>query len=209
MIDDLLPPGVEGSTRDRLIAAGIRLFAEGGFRGTTVGDIEAAAGLQPRRGALYHYFASKQALLEAAIETHLIAIEHGRQQLGAMPGSDVRSEALAIGRWFLRELDVQRYLTRILEKDGDRLPKIRDLIRERIIETGHRAAQAALIRWLAPDSSLDIAALAVILVAPLVNLRRAAWTFGKPPLDLDDERLLNTWADMCARFAADLAPPTR
>jgi AcrR family transcriptional regulator len=206
---DLLPPGFEGSTRDRLLAAGIRLFADRGFRGTTVGAIEAAAGLQPRRGALYHHFASKQALLEAAIETHLVAIEHGRQQLEAMPGSDVRSEALAIGRWFLGELDVQRYLTRILEKDGDRLPEIRDLIRERIIETGHRAAQAALVRWLGSDSNLDLAALAVILVAPVVNLRRAAWTFGKPPLDLDDDRLLNSWADMCARFAADLVPPSQ
>ena len=44
-----------GSTRQRLLDEGMRLFAERGFRATGVGDIEAAAGLQPRRGALYKH----------------------------------------------------------------------------------------------------------------------------------------------------------
>src|SRR5207244_4650268 len=98
---DLLPPGVEGSTRDRLLAAGTRLFAEKGFRGTTVGEIEAAAGLQPRRGAMYHYFPSKQALLEAAVDNHLVVIEHGRRQPDPLPHTDVRSDAGLMGglRW--------------------------------------------------------------------------------------------------------------
>src|SRR5947209_19467645 len=96
-----LPPGIEGSTRDRLLAAGIRLFAERGFTGTTVGDIEAAAGLQPRRGAMYHHFPTKQALLEAAVETHLAVIEAGLQHMDELPGLDVRTEALLMGRWFL------------------------------------------------------------------------------------------------------------
>jgi hypothetical protein len=45
-----------------------------------------------------------------------------------------------------------------------------------------------------------------VLVAPLVNLRRAAWTYGRPPLGLDDERLLSTWVDMCAHMAGSLGP---
>src|SRR5438309_297178 len=96
-----LPPGVQGSTRDRLLAAGIRLFAERGFRNTTVGDIEAAAGLRPRRGALYHHFPTKQALLEAAVQTHLSAIEAGLREMDELPGLDVRTEAMLMGRWFL------------------------------------------------------------------------------------------------------------
>jgi AcrR family transcriptional regulator len=203
---DLLPAGIEGSTRDRLIAAGIRLFAERGFRATTVGDIEAAAGLQPRRGALYHYFPSKQALLEAAIQTHLVSIEHVRERLETVSGADLRGELLVIGRWFLRELDAQRYLTAILEKEGDRLPEIRELIMERIIETGHRAVEDALRRWVGTNSGIDLPAAAVVLVAPMVNLRRAAWTYGRPPLGLDDERLLSTWVDMCAHMAGALGP---
>lgn len=194
-----LPLGVEGSTRDRLLAAGIRLFAERGFRNTTVGDIEAAADLQPRRGALYHHFPTKQALLEAAVHTHLAIIEAGMRQMDELPGLDVRTEALLMGRWLLTELDAERYLVRILEQDGDRLPEIRDLIRDRIIETGHRRVEHLLRRRLGgvgPD--LDTAALAALVIGPLANQRRVAWTYGAPPLGVDDERLLATWADTLA-----------
>ena len=37
-------------TRDRLIQAGMRLFAARGVDATTVGDLEKAAGLAPRAG---------------------------------------------------------------------------------------------------------------------------------------------------------------
>src|SRR5262245_9886920 len=206
---DLLPGGGELATRDRLVAAGIRLFAERGYKGTTVGDIESAAGLRPRRGALYHYFESKEALLAAAVELHLRAIEEGNRRIVALPavaaggtGADVRAEALAVGRWFLAELDTQRYLTRILEQEGDRLPELRETIRERVIDAGHRAAATAIAHWIGPGATADPEALARMVVAPLVHLRRAAWTWGRPPLDVDDERLLQTWADTVAALAA-------
>jgi AcrR family transcriptional regulator len=195
---NLLPAGVQGSTRDRLLAAGLRLFAERGYRGTTVGEIEGAAGLQPRRGALYHHFPSKQALLEAAVETHLEALEHGRAQLAQMPPGDIRTEASLVARWFLAELDSVRLLTRILEQDGDRLPEIRDLARERIVEFGHRGGQEAVQRWLAGrQTDLDSEAIAVVLFGSLVNFRRSAWTFGGPTFGLNDERIIQAWAETC------------
>ena len=191
-----LPAGVEGSTRDRLVAAGIRLFAERGFRDTTVGDIEAAAGLQPRRGALYHHFPTKQALLEAAVQTHLSTIEAGLRDIDELPGLDLRTEAMLMGRWFLEELDAERYLVRLLEQDGDRLPAIRDVIRERIIDAGHLRVEELLRRRLgAPTSTLDTAALAALVIGALANHRRVSWTFGAAPLGIDDDRLLGTWVE--------------
>jgi AcrR family transcriptional regulator len=192
-------------TRDRLLAAGIRLFAERGFSGTTVGDIEAACGLEPRRGAMYYYFPSKLALLEAAVEAHLAAIEQGLQRLDAPEGVTIRSQALALGRWFLTELDTQQYLCRVLEQEGERLPQIRELVRTRIIEVGHLAVERAVRRWLGAGTNVDTEAIAILLVGPLVNLRRAAWTFGSAPLGVDDERLLNAWADAWALLAEHLA----
>ncbi|MGH9187290.1 MAG: TetR/AcrR family transcriptional regulator [Acidimicrobiales bacterium] len=191
------PAGIEGSTRDRLLAAGIRLFAERGFRETTVGDIEAAAGLQPRRGALYHHFPTKQALLEAAVSTHVAMVEAGLRQMDALPGADLRTAALLMGRWFLAELDAERYLCRILEQDGERLPEIRDLIRERIIDAGHRRVEQLLRRRSGRSRpGVDTAALAALIVGPLANQRRVAWTYGGPPLGIDDERLLATWSNI-------------
>jgi AcrR family transcriptional regulator len=193
---------VEGSTRDRLLSAGIRLFAEKGFDGATVGEIEAMAGLQPRRGAMYHYFPTKQALLEAAVENHLVVVERMREQLSTLTGEDIRAEALAMGRAFLDEMEVQRYLVRIVEQDGDRYPAMRDMIRDRLIDTGGRAGEMVLRWWLGPRAdTVDVEAFAAILVAPLVNHKRGHWTFGAPPLGLDDDRLLNGWAEACALFA--------
>lgn len=46
---------------ERLLAVAVRLFAEQGFEGTSVQEIVAAAGVT--KGAMYHYFASKDDLL--------------------------------------------------------------------------------------------------------------------------------------------------
>src|SRR5690606_29197695 len=59
--------GKHGSTRDSLIDAGLTLFAEKGFDGTSVKDLEAAVGLSPGRGSFYRHFESKEALMEAVI----------------------------------------------------------------------------------------------------------------------------------------------
>lgn len=187
---------VEPTTRERLLNAGMRLFAEKGFQGTTVGEIEAAVGLQPRRGALYKHFASKQELLEAAVQRHFDAIDRAAGVMDDVASADVRAEALALGRWLLSELDSERDLTLVIEQDGDRMPELRDQMRERISDAGYRAAATVITRW-APET-VDAEALAVNILSPLINFRRSTWTFGVAPLGLDDERMVETWADMCA-----------
>ncbi|HEX2436247.1 MAG TPA: helix-turn-helix domain-containing protein, partial [Solirubrobacterales bacterium] len=64
-----------GSTSERILDAAMQLFAERGYRGTSVGEIERAAGLAPRSGALYKHFEGKEDVLERAIERHLEAID--------------------------------------------------------------------------------------------------------------------------------------
>jgi AcrR family transcriptional regulator len=179
-----------------------------------VGDIEAAAGLQPRRGGLYRHFSSKQALLEAAVETHLDAMQHARQGFGILSLRDRRDEAMLMGQLVLAQLDAQRYLTRILEQDGDRLPAIRDLIRERIVDMAFGSAEEVLRRWLGEASKrVDTKAWAVLVLTPLVEFRRTTWTYGRPPLDIDDERFLSCWVEACValtdHYAQAQARPTR
>jgi AcrR family transcriptional regulator len=180
----------------------MRLFAERGFAATTVGDIEAAAGLQPRRGALYKHFASKEAVLEAGLAEHLASVGTGAAQLGALDvastvtldADTIRPVVTALGWWFLGELDRQRHLTEVLEHDGPRLPRVVRRVRTDIIDAGNRAAAAALASAM-PDVD-DPEAVAVLLLGALVALRRTAWTFGAAPLRIDDERAVEAWTEL-------------
>ena len=54
------------ATRDALVAAARRLFAAHGFAEVPTDSIATAAGVT--RGALYHQFADKMALFEAALD---------------------------------------------------------------------------------------------------------------------------------------------
>ncbi|HET9757971.1 MAG TPA: TetR/AcrR family transcriptional regulator [Candidatus Limnocylindrales bacterium] len=82
--------------RSELIDASLRLFAERGFRATTIADIAAATGTA--HGLVYHYFDSKDDLLAAVLERYaflprlraLLAVSPDR------PAAEVLSE-IAVG----------------------------------------------------------------------------------------------------------------
>lgn len=185
------PEGRSAATKERLIDATLALVAARGFDGVSVGDIEAGAGLAPRSGALYKYFDSKLAVLEAGLERHLASIADLELDLEAAPLEDV-GEVEAVVRWLLDELDHERTITHVIEREGDRLPELRDRMRAGISDRGYRMTAAFVERWtssrgLAPD---DTEALAVLLIGGIINLRRSTWTFGAPPLGIDDDRII-------------------
>jgi AcrR family transcriptional regulator len=57
----------EGSRREQLLTLAGRLFAERGFRNTTVRDIADAAGILS--GSLYHHFDSKESMVDELLDT--------------------------------------------------------------------------------------------------------------------------------------------
>jgi AcrR family transcriptional regulator len=194
-------------TRQRLLQEGVRLFAENGFRETTVGEIEAAAGLEPRRGALYRHFPSKEALLEAALEAHL----EGLADLGDDPRSlppVLPDSALAFARWLFAELDRELMIVRILEQDGDRLPRLRDRFRKTLVDPAYHITAELARRWRDETAGLvDVDAIAAVLLGALVNYRRSTWTFGHTPAGISQDRYLSAWADLCTAFTALAANP--
>jgi len=60
-------------TRDRILIAGLRLFAAKGYQSTSIADILHEAGAHS--GSLYHFFPTKQHLLLAVLETYRDGIE--------------------------------------------------------------------------------------------------------------------------------------
>lgn len=57
----------ETRTRQQIVKAGLRLFAERGYAGTSVQDIVDAAGVT--KPALYYYFGNKAGLFQALVES--------------------------------------------------------------------------------------------------------------------------------------------
>lgn len=199
------------ATRQRLVDVTLDLVAAQGFDGVSVGDIETAAGLAPRSGALYKYFDSKLAVLEAGLEQHLDSIAGIELDLGTADRVDIRAELTFVARWLLEELDRERTITHVIEREGDRLPELRNRMRAGVSDRGYRITAAFIDRWtgtVAP--SLDREALAVVVLGSLINLRRSTWTFGRPPLDVDDDRAVETFVEMALVLfaAADAADPS-
>jgi TetR/AcrR family transcriptional repressor of nem operon len=60
---------MEQTTRERLVEAARKLFYENGYAATGVSAILKEAGV--RSGSMYHFFNSKEELLEAVLETYL------------------------------------------------------------------------------------------------------------------------------------------
>ncbi|WP_027003508.1 TetR/AcrR family transcriptional regulator [Hugenholtzia roseola] len=60
------------NTRDYILATAFRLFLEKGYKNTTMSQLVAASKVS--KGAFYHYFASKEALFDAALETYFFAL---------------------------------------------------------------------------------------------------------------------------------------
>ena len=94
------------STRERLVNEAMRLFSAKGFDATSVSQIEAAAGLAPGSGALYHHFKSKEQLLDAGIDRQLDRRRAMRDIRALFAGlGDMHAELTVLGRYLLSVVD--------------------------------------------------------------------------------------------------------
>ena len=191
------------STKERLVGAAMRLFAEHGYAGTTVGQIEAEAGLAPRSGALYQYFTGKRELLDAAVEWHVADIDQMQSAIDLLPLGDLRAELTLIARWNLQDLRRRRDLYRFLRKEGERFPELVAGVYERI-GRGPLRRTAELIRERfheAGAAEVDAEALVAVLVQSMSAYRAHEDTYGEPPLGVSEERYVETWVDVFVAYA--------
>src|SRR4029453_12921984 len=167
------PPSSTASTRERLLSAAMRLFAQKGFAGTTVGDIEGAAGLTPRGGGFYRHFHSKEDVLNSGVDAQILLANQDRAAVNLLPFGDLRSELTLVCRWLLDSIDQQRDVLQVVEREAERFPKLREKWRVKLLEAAHRAAVAFTQRWAEHTGhpSRDPEASAVIMVGGAMNHR--------------------------------------
>ncbi|MHB8320340.1 MAG: TetR/AcrR family transcriptional regulator [Acidimicrobiales bacterium] len=77
-----LPDRRRNDTGERLVGAAAALFADRGYAGTTIAEIERAVGLTPGSGGLYRHFSSKEELLLAAVLAYHERVKAVRRSLG-------------------------------------------------------------------------------------------------------------------------------
>lgn len=183
--------GDEASSRERLIDAALALFAAKGFEATTVGDVEGAAGFTPRGGTMYKHFSSKEELLQAALDHHVLITSSLRSLVDLLPLGDVGAETTLWVRYLLAELERHRDVTTLIEKEGGRSPVIADRFWDEIAQPGYQLGVDLFGKEIleSRQEPWDLDALSVVLLGAVVNYRRAQWTFGHAPLDVSEERL--------------------
>ena len=127
---------MSSTTRERIVDQAMRLFSENGYSGTSIAKIEAAAGLTPGAGGIYHHFKSKEALLAAGIERQLArldALRDIRRVLG--PLGDIKAELTLTARYILAELDSESELLRILASEARNRPQLLTAAVEQLVSS--------------------------------------------------------------------------
>jgi AcrR family transcriptional regulator len=179
----------------------MELFAANGYEATSIGAIEGAAGLAPRSGALYQYFAGKDQLLTAAVERKVRSLDELGSALELLPLGDLRAELTLLARWNLRSLKDRDALTRFVLRDAQHIPpKLRDALYERLVERPY-AQIAAWVSSRIGDSAArttDIYAVSLVLVESMAAYNTLRAAFGRVPDDVDEERFVDAWVELAS-----------
>lgn len=186
-------------TKDRLVTEAMRLFGEQGYQATSITQIEAAAGLAPGSGALYHHFKSKDALLEAGIDRQLDrrSAMHDIRKLFAGLG-DLRIELTMLGRYVLTVLDEETQLLQIAARTPpEQSPRLNSAYAALI--DGLNAEVTDWIKGWAPTiGDHDAQAIAAIAVDALLGKRATSAVFRTLATTTHDERYIAEWTAMLA-----------
>lgn len=189
-------------TRDRILAEAMRLFGEQGFIGTSIAQIEKAAGLRSGSGGLYRHFPSKDALLAAGIRERVQARSDLLPPIEPDRNRPVESTLLEVARTGMERLDHDRDMNRILVRDLSAAPELLEFMRDAEIRTNHRAL-VALLRALS-GNDFDAEAVAAILIDAISHFWLLRDVFGgNHPLEVDEGRYLTTLAAMAATLIGD------
>jgi AcrR family transcriptional regulator len=198
---------MSSTTRDRIVDEAMRLFSQHGYAGTSIAKIEAAAGLTPGAGGLYHHFESKEAVLAAGIERQLARLDALREIRGVLtPLGDLRAELTLTARYILAELDRESELLRILASEARNRPQLLTAAVDQLVSstfTGFAAWIAERAERPLPDDGA--AAIAALGLGSLLCTRLLRDVLGVPA-QVDDETLVETWVQTMMRTLAVLEP---
>jgi TetR/AcrR family fatty acid metabolism transcriptional regulator len=133
--------------RRQILDAAVRAFARKGFHSCRVGDVAEEAGIS--HGLLYHYFASKDDLLEAIFReawAELFETLRATEESGQPAREQLRQVAAALLRSWRRQPDVVRVIVQEIGRSPEIETRLADLhaveqVIEQIIRRGQEAGE--------------------------------------------------------------------
>jgi AcrR family transcriptional regulator len=186
------------ATRDRLITAGRHLFGERGYEGTSIEAIFESAGVA--RGALYHHFATKEALFDAVLDVVVADIAEAVADAARAQADPLESLRAGCAAWLHMALDPAVQRIALLDP-----PSVVGWTRWREIDEQHTLGgiRVSLQRIAAagrlPEDQVDLLAhmlLAAVNEAALMIARaddpEAALAAGQAAVDTLLDRLVST-----------------
>lgn len=189
-------------TRERILDCALALFVQHGVAGTSVVQIEEAAGLSPGSGSFYRHFRDKSAVLDAVVARELTRAAEVR----AARTPDARpleGEYLAA----LDELARMTDLIELLAREGRQRPELFEPVRQVLAEEGAKAEtellQARAAAGEVPPGDLD--AVATVAMFALVGHHIAEHFFGMP-IGVDRDRFVHTLAALVRGERRPAAP---
>ncbi|OBA86547.1 TetR family transcriptional regulator [Mycobacteriaceae bacterium 1482268.1] len=183
------------SGRDRLLAEALKLFAARGYAATSVADIQQAAGLAPGSGALYKHFASKRALLEAAVAHRIETIVAAREEYDADRPAGVEQAVRRAGQLIRSNLAESEDVLRVMLREADELVDLNEKTWKVITDNAYQRFTDELIAAnragrVAVEDPEATAAVAISSLAYVATLRTLT---GHTPGDVDDDRFFEAW----------------
>jgi len=134
--------------RRQILNAAVRAFAKKGYHASRVSDIAEEAGVA--YGLVYHYFESKDAVLEAVFREMwgmMVAAINAMESLEESPREQLRKFCAIVLRTWRDYPDVVRVLVREVARSGDQLQREVEEIAlafvalERIVERGQQKGE--------------------------------------------------------------------
>jgi TetR/AcrR family fatty acid metabolism transcriptional regulator len=187
--------------RRLILDAAVRVFARKGFHTSRVGDIAEEAGVA--HGLLYHYFSSKDEVLETVFRENwsvLLDRIHAVERTEGTARDQLRHVAAILLRTWLHEPDVVRVLVREIARSPEVQERIGELVKPigaiaRIIERGRDSGEFR--------GELDPAFASVVFYGAIDELL-TGWVLGQLPGGVDEvataERIVV--AVLCDGFSA-------
>lgn len=164
--------------RAAIVTAAARLYARSGFDGTSIAELAKAGGFS--KSLVYHYFPSKEDILDVVMEEHLDALVEEAEMASRAGGADAQLRALARG--FLRRYVGAEDRHKVLLNEFDKLAPER---RAAVVAKQRRiiATVEGLIATLKPERATEALPLAMLFFG-MINWTHT-WFRPEGPTDTD------------------------